>query len=220
MFKYLLTLLLSPYCLLVQAQMVNNPPPLVASAPMTYPVHMPAMSNPSFAPDPSEVAFSRQSWQTATQRKWIGYGLLIFSNAVMLDSGPSTVTLAGSFVGGVMALAGMIGEDIQKHRFSRATSKQIQSMQAEIDNFPGPILSPQKKDFDFLIAPQQFRPITLQDLDFKGEIWFKVDSSPVLVIGKIVGNSNRGSRVYLKISSNLGEKTVAMGDVFIPLQKN
>lgn len=119
-----------------------------------------------------------------------------------------------------MTLAGVIGEDVQKHRFSRATSNQIQSMQTEFDNFPGPVLSPEKKDFDFLIAPQQFRPITLQDLDFKGEIWFKVDSSPVLVIGEIVGNFNRGSRVYLRISSNLGEKTVAMGDIFIPLQKD
>lgn len=149
MVKYLAALLLSPYCLLVQAKMANNPPPLIASDPMTYPVHMSVMSNPSFAPDPSEVAFSRQSWETATQRKWIGYGLLIFSNVVMLNSGPTIVGWAGNFVGGVMALAGVIGEDIQKHRFSRATSKQIQSMQAEIDNFPGPILSPQKRTLIF-----------------------------------------------------------------------
>ena len=162
-----------------------------------------------------EVQEAQAKWQLATKRKWLGYGIAVISSAVAFDQGPSTLSVAGYLAGGFLSLAGMIGEEVQKHRYSRAVAKQFKNLQGDLISSRAEA-APQI-EFDFLIPPPAFRSCTLDDLKSGSTIWFKQDGSPVLGIGRIETTSSRGSRVYVTVSSEGKEQTLPMGDIYIPL---
>jgi len=162
-----------------------------------------------------EIQEAQSKWQLATKRKWLGYGIAVISSVVAIDQGPSTLSIAGYLAGGFLSLAGMVGEEVQKHRYSRAVSKQIKNLQADLIQ-PNNEAVPQV-EFDFLIPPPTFRPCALDDLKAGSNVWFKQDDSPVLAVGKIESTSSRGSRVYVTVSSKGREQTLPMGDIYIPL---
>lgn len=160
---------------------------------------------------------AKENWARATRHKWIGLG--ISSGSVILSTQTSSlIPLLGYLAGGVLSLVGMIGEDVHKHRFSKSAVSDLEALQFEISRTPRKEQS-SPADFDFLFPPIQYRPVTLEDLTAKTLVWFKDGDSPLLVEGEIISTSSRSSRVYVSISSELGQSRVPMGDVYIPLKK-
>ena len=220
--KHFLVLLACCSAMLVQARLnpsaaqMASPMPASSTADLALsdapPIESPAPSGSQFN---DQIQEAQTKWQLATKRKWLGYGIAVISSFVAIDQGPSTLSVAGYFAGGVLSLAGMIGEEVQKHRYSRAVARQFKNLQGDL--IPSSGEAAPQIEFDFLIPPPAFRSCALDDLKSGSTVWFKQHGSPVLAIGKIESTSSRGSRVYVTVSSEGREQTLPMGDIYIPL---
>ena len=162
-----------------------------------------------------QISEAQEKWQLATKRKWLGFGIGTVTAIALFNEGPSPLVAGGYLAGGVLSLVGMIGEEIQKHRYARAVRKQFESLASEMSQSQTP--SRGEEQSDILLPPPNYRPSTLDDLKSGKVVWFKEGDSLVLAVGQIVSTSSRGSRVYVTVKKEQYERTLPMGDIFIPL---
>ena len=162
-----------------------------------------------------QISEHQGRWRLATKRKWMGFGISAISAAALIKDGPSTLVSGGYLVGGLLSLVGIIGEDIHKHRYARAVSKHFKSLESKQSQKQSP--GGRDEQIDFLIPPPNYRPCDPEDLKSGAVVWFKEEGSLVLAVGQIVSTVSRGTRLYVTVKQERHEKTMPIGDIFIPL---
>ena len=170
---------------------------------------------PHSLPLTEQISEHQGRWRLATKRKWMGFGISVISAAALITDGPSTLVSGGYLVGGLLSLVGIIGEDIHKHRYARAIIKDFKSLESELSQTQSP--GSKYEQIDFLIPPPNYRPCAPEDLKLGAVVWFKEEGSLVLAVGEIVSTASRGTRLYVTVKHERYEKTMPIGDIFIPL---